>query len=112
MVNLYTCRQCIHTHKKFLSQAWWHMLLVPALRRQRQVDLYEASLIYITSSKQAGAIGRPCVKEQNKTEKFFIIFILCVCFTCMYVSVPYVCSAHRVHEEGVRSPGTEIRDSC
>ena len=27
---------------------WWHMLLIPALRRQRQVDLceFEAKLVY------------------------------------------------------------------
>jgi hypothetical protein len=36
------------------SQPWWHVPLIPALRRQRQEDLceFEASLVY-TSPGQA-----------------------------------------------------------
>jgi hypothetical protein len=32
---------------------WWHMPLIPALRRQRQVDLcdFETSLVYKSSSR-------------------------------------------------------------
>ena len=47
--------------------------VVPALKRQRQMDLcvFEASLIYRASSRIAGAItGNPVSKtKQNKTEK-------------------------------------------
>ena len=37
---------------------WWHTPLIPALGRQRQVDLCEceASLVYRTSSKTARAV--------------------------------------------------------
>ena len=39
------------------GQAWWHKNLIPALRKQRQVDLCEceASLVYIASSRTARA---------------------------------------------------------
>ena len=41
-----------------LGQARWHPSLIPELRRQKQVDLYEfkASLIYIVSSGTVRAI--------------------------------------------------------
>jgi len=40
------------------SQPWWHMPLIPALRRQRQEDLYEfwANLIYIGSFRMVRAM--------------------------------------------------------
>ena len=51
------------------SQKWWHRPLNPALRRQRQADLFvvQANLIYIT---------RPCLKrKKNKqTEEIKTIF--------------------------------------
>ena len=51
------------------------MDLIPALRRQRQVDLkFEASLIYRASSRTARATQRiPVLK--NKTKQNVIIFI-------------------------------------
>jgi hypothetical protein len=38
-----------------LVQAWWYMPLIPALWRQRQVNLFqfETSLVYIVSSRSA-----------------------------------------------------------
>jgi hypothetical protein len=48
------------------------MPLIPALGRQRQVDLceLEASLVYRVSSRTASAIQRnPVMKKQNKTKK-------------------------------------------
>jgi hypothetical protein len=38
--------------------AWWHTLLIPTLEGQRKVNLYEfqASLVYIVSSRLAKAI--------------------------------------------------------
>lgn len=41
--------------------AWWHMLLIPALKRQGQIDLYEleVSMIYIM---------RPCLKNNHNNK--------------------------------------------
>lgn len=41
--------------------AWWHMLLIPALKRQGQIDLYEfeVSMVYII---------RPCLKNNNNNK--------------------------------------------
>ena len=54
-------------------QWWWLTPLVPALRRQRQVDLweFEASLVYKANSKTARTVSqrKPCLKETNKTNK-------------------------------------------
>ena len=58
--------------KTNLGQAWWHMALILALGRQRQVDLceFKGSLDYIASSRTAGATGRPCLKKtKNKTKQ-------------------------------------------
>lgn len=51
-----------------MGWAWQCTLLIPALGRQRQVDLCEteASLDYIASSRPAGAIGRPSIKKTKK----------------------------------------------
>jgi hypothetical protein len=47
------------------------MPLIPALRRQRQVDLceFEASLVYTASSRTARVTQRNSVLEKNKTQK-------------------------------------------
>jgi hypothetical protein len=44
--------------KKQKSIRWWYMPLIPALERQKQVDLweFETSLVYRTSSRTARAI--------------------------------------------------------
>ena len=60
----------------FILIECWYTLLVPAVGRQRQVDLceYEASLVYIV---------RPSVKN------IFILKTMCVhnvCTLCVYVS--------------------------
>lgn len=54
-------------------QAWWPMTLVPALGRQRQVDLneFEANLIYVVRSRTDGYIVRP--RFRNKQTKDFLI---------------------------------------
>ena len=45
----------IHTDKNVnLGWVWWHTPLIPALRRQRQVDLRVPG--------QSGYTGRPCLK--------------------------------------------------
>ena len=43
---------------------WWHTPLIPALRRQRQVDLceIEVSLVYRASSRKNSALN----KQTNK----------------------------------------------
>ena len=49
---------------------WWHTPLIPALGKQRQVDLceFEASLVYRASSRTATAILKNFVlkNQQNK----------------------------------------------
>jgi hypothetical protein len=46
------------------------MPLMPALRRQKQADEFEASLVYKVSSRTARAIQRNLVsKNKNKTKQ-------------------------------------------
>jgi hypothetical protein len=42
------------------ARQWWHIPLIPALRRQKQMDLckFEASLVYRVSSRTARATQR------------------------------------------------------
>jgi hypothetical protein len=51
---------------------WWCVPLIPAFRRQRQVDLceLEASLVYKVSSRTAKDLytEKPCLRERNKTQ--------------------------------------------
>ena len=49
----------------------WHMPLIPALGRQRQVELceFEASLVYRVSSRIARATQRNPVLRKKKKEK-------------------------------------------
>ena len=49
---------------------WWHTPLIPALRRQRQVDLceLEASLVYKESSRTARAITQRGHVSKNQAE--------------------------------------------
>jgi hypothetical protein len=57
------------------SWAWWYMPLIPALRRQRQEDLYEfeASLVYRVSARTARTtqrnLSRKTSKNKNKNKK-------------------------------------------
>lgn len=55
--------------KKVPSQAWWHTLSVPALRRQRQAGLgeFEASLVHIDSSRTART--RETLSQKINTRK-------------------------------------------
>ena len=61
--------------KGIKSRVWWHMFLILALGSQRQVDLceFEASLVYIESSRTARTIiqRNPILKtkQQNKTHE-------------------------------------------
>ena len=45
--------------------------MIPALGRQRQEELceFQASLVYIASSRPAGATGKPCLKKAKKKKK-------------------------------------------
>ena len=52
-------------------QQCWHTPLIPALRRQRQVDVYEfeASLVYRSSSRTARATQKnPALKKKKEEE--------------------------------------------
>ena len=46
--------------KPHSGRLWWPTALIPAFRRQRQVDLceFKANLVYIVSSRTAGATQR------------------------------------------------------
>jgi len=51
---------------------WWHRPLIPALGRQRQIELCElkAILVYIVSFRAARYhIERPCLKTNKQTNK-------------------------------------------
>ena len=55
-----------------VSQAWWLRPVIPALRRQRQVDLcgFETCLVCIVSSRTARAKERdPVSKKGRRGEK-------------------------------------------
>ena len=51
--------------------AWWLTPLIPAPRRQIEVDLCEseASLVYILSSRTAMVMQGDLVSKQNRTSK-------------------------------------------
>lgn len=58
------------SYKSLLScQVWYHMLLIPALMRQRQGDLCEfgANPVYIVSSRSPR--GYALSKKNNRTKK-------------------------------------------
>ena len=51
-----------------LTAQWWHALLIPALRMQRQMDLceFEASLVYKVSSRSQNCnTEKPYLKKKK-----------------------------------------------
>ena len=62
-----------HLVNKRSSSQWWCAPLIPALRRQRQVNLceFEASLVYRTSSRTAKTVTQrnPVSKERRERKK-------------------------------------------
>lgn len=59
------------TKFKILGQAWWHIPLIPALRRERQADhcKSETKLIYTVSSRTSRAtLKDPAGKEKWRKE--------------------------------------------
>ena len=55
-----------------MARQWWHIPLIPALMRQRQVDLceIEAGLVYKVSFRTARATQRnPVLKRKKKGRK-------------------------------------------
>ena len=63
-----------HSHivkNKSLSQAWWRMPLIPALRWQTQADLceFKASLVYKTSSRTTRVVTQRNPVFENKTKQ-------------------------------------------
>jgi hypothetical protein len=58
---------------------WWHTPLIPALRRQRQVNFWvKASLVYRVSSKTARAIQRNPVSKKKK----LLLELSVMAYTC------------------------------
>jgi hypothetical protein len=46
---------------------WWHVTLIPALWKERQLDLceFEASLVYrVSSLNSQGYTEKPCLKTK------------------------------------------------
>ena len=56
---------------------WWHTPLIPALGRQRQVDLCDVSLVYRVSYTE-----NTCLKNQKKKK---------VIYKCLVYFNAYVC---------------------
>ena len=52
IMNIYIAKAVV-----YFCQVWWHTPLIPALRRQSQVNLwaFEASLVYRVSSRPVNA---------------------------------------------------------
>lgn len=48
---------------KLQEQAWWYRSLIPSFGRQAVLYEFEASIIYIVSSRTAKATMRPCLKK-------------------------------------------------
>ena len=85
----------LQTHSRIASikiskpdRQWWCMPLIPALGREKQVDLceFEASLVYRTSSRTGSkATEKPCLEKQekklaNQTTLCHILLHLICCF--------------------------------
>jgi hypothetical protein len=53
------------------SQWWRYTLLIPALKRQRQMDFceFEASLVYRAGSRTPNATQKNCHEKANSNEK-------------------------------------------
>ena len=53
------------------ARVWWYRPLIPALGRQRQMDLceFKASLVYKVEDRQ-GCIEKRCQKNNNKKNPF------------------------------------------
>jgi hypothetical protein len=86
ILYLYIFSTCSHSFYVFLrhnkdallrinqqARGWWHTPLIPALRTQRQVDLYEfeACLFYKVSSRTVRAIHKDTLSQKmsNKTNQ-------------------------------------------
>ena len=55
--------------KERLVGQWWYVPLIPALLRQRQMDLceFKASLVYRVSSRTGSiATEKPCLRKRQK----------------------------------------------
>jgi hypothetical protein len=54
-----------------VNLVWWHIHLIPALRKGKQVDLCEfkailVDMVYIVFQASQGYIVRPFLKQRNK----------------------------------------------
>ena len=60
-----------HHNQSVLGWVWWHMPLISALGRQKQMDLcvFEASLVYVVSSRPGKLIVRPLKNTTTTTTK-------------------------------------------
>jgi hypothetical protein len=71
------------------------MPLIPALRRQRQVDFLVQGQSGLQSEFQdsQGYTEKHCLQKQNKTKIIFrfILFNMFECFTCIYICIPHMC---------------------
>ena len=111
-----TSPQFSNSLKYFCCAGWWCTLLIPALGRQRQADLYEfqASLVYSTSSRmlrlhketvlkkptnQTSILPKTNNNNNNKnttknslSHVFVCVFVYMVrCLVCRSVCEPCAC---------------------
>lgn len=51
---------------------WWHIILIPALRRQEQADLFEfeANLVYKAHPGQPGLLYTEILSREKKKKRF------------------------------------------
>ena len=64
----------VNSSKKGFTGLWWSMPLIPALGRQRQVDLceFKSNLVYRVSSRTARAVTQRNPVLKTATKKGFI----------------------------------------
>jgi hypothetical protein len=59
--------------KKIIVGQWWYTHLIPALRRQRQVDLSVQGYPCLQNKDSQGYTEKPCLKKPNQAKVLIII---------------------------------------
>lgn len=91
---------------KIGGQAWWCMPLIPAIRRQRQME-FKDNPVYIVSSRTARK-KRSRAHKSLRFLKYLFLFYVYECFVLMWVSAPCVCNAWG-GQKSVRTCGTILQ---
>lgn len=60
------------------DKVWWHRPLVPALRRQKQMDCFEfEGSLHSEFQSGQGYMVRPCLKETEPNQTKTTVAIIC-----------------------------------